>query len=123
VRTSDGIAAFHNESHHPHVHLMVYSAKDNDGYLTEPAIEAMRSEIAHDIFRQDFANIYEQQNAKQEASLKQGCCCCHGRAAFVRLHYHVLVKIELIEEKMVLLSQTAYKTQGEKKYMAILKRM
>jgi len=53
-------AAFHNESHHPHVHLMVYSAKDNDGFLTEPAIEAMRSELAHDIFRQDFAHIYEQ---------------------------------------------------------------
>ncbi|MVB13063.1 MobL relaxases [Caprobacter fermentans] len=50
-------AAFHNESHHPHVHLMVYSAKDNGGFLTEPAIEAMRSELAHDIFRQDFAHI------------------------------------------------------------------
>ena len=55
-------AAFHNEGHHPHVHLMVYSAKDNDGYLMEKSIEAMRSELAHDIFRQDFAHIYEQQN-------------------------------------------------------------
>ena len=53
-------AAFHNEGHHPHVHLMVYSAKDNDGYLMEKSIEAMRSELAHDIFRQDFAHIYEQ---------------------------------------------------------------
>ena len=34
-------AAFHNESHHPHVHLMVYSAKDNDGYLTKQSIDAM----------------------------------------------------------------------------------
>ena len=41
---------------------MVFSAKDNDGYLTEPAIEAMRSELAHSIFRQDFANLYEEQN-------------------------------------------------------------
>lgn len=55
-------AAFHNESHHPHVHLMVYSAKDNDGYLTKQSIEAMRSELTHDIFRQDFANLYEEQN-------------------------------------------------------------
>lgn len=54
-------AAFHNESHHPHVHLMVYSAKDREGYLTKQSIEAMRSELAHDIFRQDFANIYEKQ--------------------------------------------------------------
>lgn len=56
-------AAFHNESYHPHVHVMVYSAKDHDGFLTEPAIEAMRSELAHDIFRQDFANLYGVQNA------------------------------------------------------------
>ena len=55
-------AAFHNEGHHPHVHLMVYSARDNDGYLTKMSIEAMRSELAHDIFRQDFANIYDKQN-------------------------------------------------------------
>ena len=54
-------AAFHNESHHPHVHLLVYSAKDREGYLTKQSIEAMRSELAHDIFRQDFANIYEKQ--------------------------------------------------------------
>lgn len=64
-------AAFHNESHHPHIHLMVYSAKDNDGFLTEPAIEAMRSELAHDIFRQDFAHIYEHQN-EARSQLKQG---------------------------------------------------
>ena len=63
--------AFHNEGHHPHVHLMVYSAKDNDGFLTEPAIEAMRSELAHDIFRQDFAQIYEQQN-QARGNVKQG---------------------------------------------------
>ena len=59
-------AAFHNESYHPHVHVMVYSAKDHDGFLTEPAIEAMRTELAHDIFRQDFANLYEEKNAARE---------------------------------------------------------
>ena len=35
--------------------------KDGEGYLTKQSIEAMRSELAHDIFRQDFANIYEEQ--------------------------------------------------------------
>ncbi|MCI8321033.1 MAG: SEL1-like repeat protein [Dorea sp.] len=62
--------AFHNEGHHPHVHLMVYSAKDNDGYLTKAGIEAMRSELAHDIFRQDFAQIYEGQT-QARAGLKE----------------------------------------------------
>ncbi len=63
-------AAFHNEGHHPHVHLMVYSAKDNDGFLTKAGIEAMRSELAHDIFRQDFAQIYVGQNLAR-SSLKE----------------------------------------------------
>ena len=63
-------AAFHNEGHHPHAHLMVYSAKDNDGFLTKAGIEAMRSELAHDIFRQDFAQIYEGQNLAR-SSLKE----------------------------------------------------
>ena len=40
----------------------ILSTKDNDGFLTAPAIEAMRSELAHDIYRQDFAQIYEHQN-------------------------------------------------------------
>ncbi len=49
---------------------MVYSAKDNDGFLTKAGIEAMRSELAHDIFRQDFAQIYEGQNLAR-SSLKE----------------------------------------------------
>lgn len=52
-------AAFHNESHHPHVHLVVYSTKPSEGYLTKKGIETMRSAYAHDIFRQEFMSIYE----------------------------------------------------------------
>ena len=105
--------AFHNESHHPHVHLMVYSVKDNDGFLTEPAIEAMRSEIAHDIFRQDFANIYEQQN-EARASLKQG-----SAAVMEELLRQIALgtcENRVIEEKMVLLSQQLQNTRGKKVY-------
>lgn len=36
-------AAFHNESHHPHVHLVVYSTNPSEGYLTEKGIEAIIS--------------------------------------------------------------------------------
>jgi hypothetical protein len=38
---------------------MVYSQNPSEGFLTEKGIEAMRSELAHDIFRHDFAQIYE----------------------------------------------------------------
>ncbi len=54
-------AAFHNESHHPHVHLMVYSDKKHDAYLTRNGIMKMRSAFAKDIFGQDLMCVYERQ--------------------------------------------------------------
>ena len=106
-------AAFHNEGHHPHVHLMVYSAKDNDGYLTEKSIEAMRSELAHDIFRQDFANIYEQQN-RIRAELKSGAADVM-RERMDALRSGTVVSPE-IEKQMAELSRRLKNTGGKKVY-------
>lgn len=106
-------AAFHNEGHHPHVHLMVYSTKDNDGYLTEKSIEAMRSELAHDIFRQDFAHIYEEQN-QARAELKAGAADVM-RELMDALQSGTLVSLE-IEQKMVRLSKRLQNTGGKKVY-------
>lgn len=106
-------AAFHNEGHHPHVHLMAYSAKDNDGYLTKPAIEAMRSELAHDIFRQDFASIYEKQN-RARAVLKSDVEKVLQEKMRV-LQEGTLVNAE-IERMMLRLSRRLQNTSGKKVY-------
>ncbi|MBE7727870.1 MAG: SEL1-like repeat protein [Enterocloster citroniae] len=106
-------AAFHNESYHPHVHLLVYSAKDNDGYLTRQSIEAMRSELAHDIFRQDFAHIYEEQN-QSRADLKAG-----AREAMQALMEEIrsgTLENPEIERMMVQLSKRLQNTGGKKVY-------
>ena len=52
-------AAFHNEKHHPHVHLMVWSEDEKEGYLSEKGIEKLRSSFAKSIFVQDWCNIYD----------------------------------------------------------------
>jgi hypothetical protein len=54
-------AAFHNESHHPHVHLIAYSTVESEGYLTKQGVQKLRSSFAKDIFAQDLLCIYEKQ--------------------------------------------------------------
>ena len=55
-------AAFHNESHHPHVHLMVYSTEEKQAYLSKEGVMKLRSSFAKDIFAQDLLCVYERQN-------------------------------------------------------------
>lgn len=51
-------AAFHNTTHHPHIHLMVYSKDTKQGYLTNKGIEDMRSLFAKDIFRNEMYQAF-----------------------------------------------------------------
>ena len=55
-------AAFHNESHHPHVHVIIYSPKRNDGFLTKKGVNNLRSAIATSIFKPDLYLIYEKKD-------------------------------------------------------------
>lgn len=60
-------AAFHNESHHPHVHLMVYSSEQANPYLTQKGIMNLRSAFAKDVFADDLLSIYEKQTEHRNA--------------------------------------------------------
>ena len=55
-------AAFHNEGHHPHVHMMAYSVNPNEAYLSTKGIETIKSNLAQEIFRQDLLQIYQKQS-------------------------------------------------------------
>ena len=54
-------AAFHNEGHHPHVHMMAYSVDPTEAYLSTKGIETIKSNLAQEIFRQDLLQIYQKQ--------------------------------------------------------------
>ena len=54
-------AAFHNEGHHPHVHMMAYSVDPSEAYLSTKGIETIKSNLAQEIFRQDLLQIYQKQ--------------------------------------------------------------
>ena len=51
-------AAFHNTTHHPHIHLMVYYKDVKQGYLTNKGIEEMRRLLANDIFRNEMYHAF-----------------------------------------------------------------
>ena len=59
-------AAFHNEGHHPHVHLIAYSTKPGEGFLTKQGMEKIRSALAQEIFRQDLISVYQQETAHRD---------------------------------------------------------
>lgn len=59
-------AAFHNEKHHPHVHLVTY-AVDQKPYMTEEGLDLLKRTLAKDIFADENLNIYkEQTNVRNE---------------------------------------------------------
>ena len=60
-------AAFHNESHHPHVHMIVYSDVPSEGFLTKEGVAKLRSSFAGDVFAQDLQSIYTQQTEHRDA--------------------------------------------------------
>lgn len=52
-------AAFHNTTHHPHIHIMVYAKNAKQGYLTNKGIENLRSTFGNDIFRNEQYKLFE----------------------------------------------------------------
>ena len=54
-------AAFHDKKTNPHVHIIVYSTNEREGYLINHGIEKIRSGFANDIYTDELHNLYEQQ--------------------------------------------------------------
>lgn len=55
-------AAFHDEGNHPHVHMMAWSAKPNQAYLSKDGIRQIKSTLTSQIFRQELLHVYEQKS-------------------------------------------------------------
>lgn len=54
-------AAFHDKKINPHVHIIVYSENEREGFLTNHGIEKIRSGFANDIYSDELLHLYEQQ--------------------------------------------------------------
>lgn len=62
-------AAFHNEGHHPHVHMIAYSgstANPKEGFVNQKGIESIRRMFASEIFKDDLLHLYQSQTEKRD---------------------------------------------------------
>ena len=106
-------AAFHNESHHPHIHLIAYSVVENEGYLTKQGIERMRSSLASDIFQQDLISVYEKQT-EHRREIKES-----SKDIMDKIISEINSGVydnPLLEEKLLQLSKRLSRTSGKKVY-------
>ena len=59
-------AAFHDEGNHPHVHMMAWSVKPDQAYLSKDGIRQIKSTLTNQIFRQELLYDYEQKSKSRD---------------------------------------------------------
>ena len=59
-------AAFHDEGNHPHVHMMAWSVKPDQAYLSKDGIRQIKSTLTNQIFRQELLYVYEQKSKSRD---------------------------------------------------------
>ena len=64
-------AAFHDEGEHPHIHMMAWSAKPGQAYLSKEGIRQIKSKLTNDIFRNEMLHLYEQKSESQDELVRQ----------------------------------------------------
>ena len=111
-------AAYHDEGHHPHVHMMVWSAEPKKGYLTREGIAAMRSKMTNAIFREEMRELYIKKDAAYKESIqtaKESLLLC------IRVLESRESTDPVIEQKLRELSCTLAQVDGRHVYGYLLK--
>lgn len=106
-------AAFHNESHHPHIHMIAYSTDPGEAYLTKNGIREIKSTLAKQIFRQDLMCIYEKQTEYRDG-LKLNSS--EVVAEIISKINSGIYDNPKIEEMLLQLADRLSKTNGKKVY-------
>lgn len=106
-------AAFHNEGHHPHVHLIAYSTVPGEGHLSKQGMENMRSAFARDIFSQELLFTYQQQTEYRDRLREQGRESISDIVAQINAGTYQNPRIE---ELLIRLADRLSRTTGKKVY-------
>ena len=64
-------AAFHDEGEHPHIHMMAWSAKAGQAYLSKEGVRQIKSKLTNDIFRNEMLHLYEQKSESRDELVRE----------------------------------------------------
>lgn len=106
-------AAFHDEAHHPHLHMVCFSADGKSGYLNTDGIEKIKAGLAKEIFRQELHELYGQQTMRRNALTQD------ARELLRQITEQMqngTLENPKIEQLMVYLSDQLKTTKGKKQY-------
>lgn len=106
-------AAFHNESHHPHIHMVCYSTDRGEGYLTKQGIKKMKSSLANDIFRQELIPLYGEKTQRRD-DLKQQAA--ESMRELIRQMKGGVLQSDRMEQFLTHLAERLQTVGGKKQY-------
>ena len=113
-------AAFHDEGDHPHVHMMAWSVKPGQAYLSRDGIRKIKSALTNDIFKQEMLHTYEQKSASRDELVRQARETMKALAREMRQSIGDHPEMESLMMTLVDQMETA---KGKKKYGYLPKRV
>ena len=106
-------AAFHDEKHHPHIHMMAWSDDPKQGYLTERGIEQMRSQLSNNIFQDELMSLYQEKDLSYQ-EVRDAAMEAMGR--LIQEMKSNLCDSPVLAGQMETLSEMLSETKGKKVY-------
>lgn len=105
-------AAFHDKENNPHVHIVVYSTDEREGFLTKQGCDKIRSGFMNDIYADELKHLYQQQTNTRDL-LK-------AESAKLMKHLSNEISTDTIDTEIVDLMQKLHgqlkNTKGKKVY-------
>ena len=113
-------AAFHDEGEHPHIHMMVWSAKAGQAYLSKDGIRQIKSKLTNDIFRNEMLHLYEQKSESRDELVRQAR---QAMLELVRAMQNGVCDHPDAEQLMLELAAQLGTVEGKKSYGYLPKRL
>lgn len=105
--------AFHNTTHHPHMHLLVYSKGAKQGWLTKSGIDDLRSALGNDIFRMEQYKLFTMETELRDRLKKESKLEIEKLLAKIRKSYTPTSEVEMLFLNLALQLRTC---KGRKQY-------